>query len=202
MRLSRPFEVITPTLDGDVLTVLGRADGPFSGRQVQRLSGGGSVAGIRKALHRLVDQGIVLRQRVGNTDLYSLNPHHIATDAVKAIARLPDTAFELMRRELAAWQPCPIYAAVFGSVARREETPRSDIDVILLRPHDVDAENWNRAVSRFAETVSGATGSEVNVLDLTTEELWAPGNEALRADVRRDAITLMGDLDEPRTGPR
>lgn len=112
MRLSRPLEVITPTVDGDILTVLGR-----------------------------------LRER----------------------------AFELMTDELRAWPHPPALAAVFGSAARQQEAPDSDIDVLLIPPGDRDEGAWQHAVTSFTCSVSHATGNDVRVLELTTDELWAPG---------------------------
>lgn len=193
MRLSRPFEVITPTVDGDILSVLARADGPFSGRQVHRLSGRRSEPGIRKGLDRLVDQGIVLRRRVGNTNLHSLNRDHLAAEAIIALARLRETAFTYMTSQLHAWTTLPLLAAVFGSTARQDETPRSDIDVLLIRPPHVDGETWQKSISAFATAVSGATGSDVRVLDLTHDELWDQSNEALRSHVISEGIILLGD---------
>lgn len=193
MRLSRPFEVITPTVDGDILAVLGSAEGPFSGRQVHRLIGRRSEPGIRKGLDRLVEQGIVLRRKVGNTYLHSLNRDHLAAEAIVAVAHLREAAFEYMCGLLQRWPTPPMFAAVFGSTAREEEKPRSDIDVLVVRPADVEVEAWDRSVSSFTTTMSRATGSDVRVLEMTREELWDDGNEALRGHLVRDSITLYGD---------
>lgn len=202
MRLSHPFEVITPTVDGDVLAVLGRADGPFSGRQIHRLTGRHSEAGIRKALDRLVEQGIVLRQRVGNTHLHSLNHDHLAAEAVRSLARLRQRAFELMTKTLRSWPHQPALAAVFGSAARQEEAAESDIDVLLVPPADAEEGAWGQAVSSFVNATSRATGNDVRVLELTKDELWAPANEALRQELQRDAIVLLGSRAVLTRGPR
>lgn len=202
MRLSRPFEVITPTVDGDVLAVLGRADGPFSGRQIHRIAGRHSEAGIRKALDRLVEQGIVVRQRVGNTHLHSLNHDHLAAEAVRSLARLRESAFELMTDTLRSWRYPPTLAAVFGSAARQEEAADSDIDVLLVRPAEAEEGTWQQTVSRFVDAISKATGNDVRVLELTGDELWAPGNDALRQELQRDAIVLLGSRGVLTRGPR
>ncbi len=193
MRLSRPFEVITPTVDGDILAVLGRADGPFSGRQVHRLAGRRSEPGIRKGLDRLVKQGIVLRRTVGNTNLHTLNRDHLAADAIIAVARLRERAFAYMSGLLQTWATPPVLAAVFGSTARQEDEAGSDIDVLLIRPADSDAETWQQSMSHFATAVSTATGSDVRLLDLTQDELWDQSNQALRKNLAREAIILCGD---------
>jgi len=118
MRLSRPFELITPTVDGDILAVLGHAGGPFSGRQVHRLTGRRSEPGIRKGLDRLVEQRIVLRRRVGDANLHSLNRDHLAAEGIIALARLRETAFASMSNLLESWTTPPVLAAIFGSTAR------------------------------------------------------------------------------------
>lgn len=195
MRLSRPFEVITPTVDGDILAVLGRSDGPFSGRQVHRLTGRRSEPGIRKGLDRLVKQGIVLRRTVGNTNLHTLNRDHLAADAIIAVARLRERAFAYMSSLLQTWATPPMLAAVFGSAARQEEEAGSDIDILLIRPTGADTETWQHSMSQFATAVSGATGNDVRLLDLTHGELWDQSNEALRKSLVREAIILRGDRD-------
>lgn len=192
MRLSHPFEVITPTVDGDVLAVLGRANGPFSGRQIHRLAGRHSEAGIRKVLDRLVEQGIVVRQRVGSTHLHSLNHDHLAAEAIRSLAHLRERAFKLMTATLHSWPHPPALAAVFGSAARQEEAADSDIDVLLVPPADAEERAWQQAVSGFIDTISKATGNDVRVLELAEGELWNPANEALRQELQKDAIVLLG----------
>lgn len=192
MRLSRPLEVVTPTVDGDVLTVLARGDGPFSGRQIHRLAGRHSEAGIRKALDRLVGQGIVERRRIGNTHLHSLNHDHLAAEAIRSLARLRERAFELMTDLLRSWPHPPALAAVFGSTARQDEAADSDIDVLLVPPAYTASETWPQAVSSFADATSKATGNDVRVLQLTADELWSSANASLRDELRRDAIVLLG----------
>lgn len=200
--MSRPFEVITPTVDGHVLAVLGRADGPFSGRQIHRLSGRHSEAGIRKALDRLVEQGIVVRQRVGNTHLHSFNNDHLAAEAVRSLARLREVAFELMTDTLRSWHRPPTLAALFGSAAREEEAAASDIDVLLISPADAEDGVWQQEVSGFVDVIAKATGNDVRVLELTADELWAPGNEVLLEELQRDAIVLLGRRSMLTRSPR
>jgi len=54
-----PFAVVTPTLDGDVLTRLAQAEAAFTPGQLQRILPGRSTEGIRKTLQRLTVQGVV-----------------------------------------------------------------------------------------------------------------------------------------------
>lgn len=200
MRLSRPFELITPTVDGDILAVLGRAEGPFSGRQIQRLVGARSEAGIRKGLDRLVEQGIVLRRRVGNTSLHTLNREHLAADAVVAIARLREVALNYMVGLIECWPVKPLAALVFGSVARRSETALSDLDVMFVLPDSADDEIWQQAVSNFSSKASRATGNDVRPIVFTKSEILDERNSELRNQVIADGIVLVGSKSVLRNG--
>lgn len=88
MDLKHPFAVVTPTVDGDVLAVLAGAEAAFTGREVHRLVGQYSEAGVRKVLGRLVEQGIVLVERAGPSYLYRLNRDHLAAPQIIALAGL------------------------------------------------------------------------------------------------------------------
>src|ERR1700722_20195038 len=72
MDFGHPLMVVTPTLDGDVLAALARADAEFSGRELARHVGYGSTEGIRRAADRLVAQGVVSRRAAGAAHLYRL----------------------------------------------------------------------------------------------------------------------------------
>ena len=100
MNFSRPLETLTPTLDGDVLTVLARADAEMTGRQIQRLAGHGSHQGIRNAADRLTRQGIVLRRPAGNANLYKLNRGHVAAPWIVGLAGLADQVLERLRNAI------------------------------------------------------------------------------------------------------
>jgi predicted nucleotidyltransferase len=100
-----------------------------------------------------------------------------------------------MSNLLESWTRSPVLAAVFGSTARQEEKPVSDIDVLLIRPTEVDAVTWQRSMSHFASAVSEATGNDVRLLELTHDELWDPSNDELRKHLIREAIILLGNRD-------
>lgn len=140
-------------------------------------------------------QGIVLRRKVGNTYLHSLNRDHLAAEAIIAVARLRETAFAYMSSSLRSWATPPVLAVVLGSTARQEEKLGSDIDVLLIRPAEMDGDTWESSAAHFTRAVSRATGNDVRLLDLTHSELWDPDNEALRKHLILEAIVLHGSPD-------
>lgn len=134
MDVSDPTRAVTPTLDGPVLAVLAASGRPLTVGQVAELAVRGSEIGIRRALARLVDQGIVRATLMGRNQVYELNRDHIAAEVAVRLADLRSELWRRFRDELAGWGPAPLYAAVFGSAARGDGNEASDIDLLLVHP--------------------------------------------------------------------
>jgi predicted nucleotidyltransferase len=210
MMLSRPFRLVTPTVDGDVLAVLARADAAFTPPQVRDLIDMRSVEGVRNALRRLTAQGIVTRERYGNAYVYRLNRAHVAARHIIGLAESGDEVLQRMREQLATWSvPCE-FAALFGSAATGAMTEESDIDVLVVRPDSVDVEadsSWHEQLAEFEQTSTSWTGNDTRVLELSAAEV-ATGvkRERVLRDIARDGIALSGPSDyltryrlQPRT---
>lgn len=196
MDLARPLTVITPTVDADVLAVLGGATASFTGRQVHQIAGRHSERGVRNALHRLCQQGIVTRERVGPSDRYALNRAHLAAPHIEAIAHLRTEFLRRVSSEMDAWTVPPEFAALFGSAARGDMRPDSDIDLLVVRPHDIDVDDdrWRDQLSKLAGDVTAWTGNDARILELNAEETrtgLAAGEPTL-SGIRDEGITLYG----------
>jgi Nucleotidyltransferase domain len=194
VELSHTMRVVTSALDGDVLQVLARADAAFTGRQVARLAGA-SKEGTRHALARLVKQGIVRREAAGAAQMYRLNRDHLAAPGILALAGLREELLHRLGRTLASWRPPACYAALFGSTARGQERPDSDLDVFLLRPAGISADHpvWDAQVGALAAQATVWTGNDTRVLQVGVDELGdidEPGG--VLDDVLRDGIPLAG----------
>jgi len=196
MELNRPLRVVTSTLDGDVLRILASAETEFTPPEVHRLVGAHSVAGIRKGLERLVGQGIVLQRGAGKGSLYQLNRDHLAAGAVIELSRMKEELLVRMRKELGEWEIRSAYAAVFGSAARNDMRPDSDIDLLVVRPRDVEADDdvWSEQLYEIANTVHRWTGNSTNVLELgETEVLEAAGNgDPVLVAISEEGIRIQG----------
>ena len=196
MDLSRPLSVVTPTLDGDVLAVLAGAEQAFSAAQVHRLAGRASEQGVRKALARLERQGIVIAEPAGATRLYRLNRAHLAAPHIQALAGLRESLVAALRTLVGAWLVAPVYAAIFGSFARRQAGSQSDLDLFVVRPQEIDEDDlrWRRQIDAVIAAATAWTGNEARVLEYIVGEVQARvslGDEILDA-VRREGIELAG----------
>ncbi|MFE6617002.1 nucleotidyltransferase domain-containing protein [Amycolatopsis sp. NPDC057786] len=193
MDLSRPLMTVTPTLDGDVLAVLADHDGIFTTGQLHRLLVRHSEEGIRKVLRRLVKQGVVVSGRVGNAFTYRLNRDHLAAEHIIGLAQIRRTLLERIEDRLESWEVPPVYAAVFGSVARGEMTEDSDLDLLLIRPDDADDDRWEAQVHELAAEVTRWTGNDTRPLEFTEAELAERAcDEVVLRDVARDGLTVAG----------
>jgi nucleotidyltransferase-like protein len=203
VELHHPLAVITPTVDGDVLAVLARAEAAFTGREVHRLAGRYSEAGVRNALTRLVEQGVVLVERVGPSYAYRLNRDHLAATHIIALAGLRAEFLARLRSRLAGWDPPPAFAALFGSAARADMRAGSDIDLFVVRPDglDPDDEPWAAQRDELVADVTRWTGNDTRPLeygDTEARRALRRGEAVLQA-IKAEGIHLAGPTDYLRT---
>jgi predicted nucleotidyltransferase len=192
MQLNRPFATVTPTLDGDVLAVLATHDTTFTTGQIHRILNDFSEEGIRRVLTRLVVQGVVLADRVGNASAYRLNTEHLAAEPIRALAGLTNTFFTRLEQHLEEWEEPPVYAAVFGSAARGTMTVNSDLDILLVRNDDASDRVWLRQVGELANIVTRWTGNDARVVEYTVSNLRAARSEPMVRDVLDHGLTVAG----------
>jgi predicted nucleotidyltransferase len=209
MDFRRPFTVVTPTLDGDVLSALAAADVEFSGRELARRTGHGSTEGIRRAADRLAMEGVVLRRVAGGAHLYRLNRDHVAAAWIEGLATLPEQLIDRLRTVMAGWEEAASLAFVFGSVARRKATSRSDLDILIVRRRDCDpdSDTWRSQLVDLQQAATALTGNDTRVLEIGEEDLGGGRIEQVLEDVLREGIELLGSrrklqrlLDSKRAG--
>lgn len=192
MYLNHPIEALASPDKARVLTVLGRAGLPLSGRMIASLTGSVSQPTVSRLLATFARSGLVLRVPGG----YEINREHLAYRAVEALL---DSRDELRRRvglAVAAWRDEPVAVVLFGSTARGEAGRSSDVDLLIVRPLDVAADDpqWAQAVATLAEQVQLWTGSACHVLEYDPaelEQLTGSGDPLVDA-LLRDGVTLAG----------
>lgn len=203
MDLSSPIRSVIPSVHGAVLAVLARSDVPLSGRRTAELTGGrASQARVNQVLRELTVAGLVLRDEHPPAYLYRLNREHLAAGAVVALADLREQLLSQIRDTVKGWEEPAVAVWLFGSAARGDGGPASDIDVLVLRPDTVDEDepSWLRQVDDLAAQVATWTGNHCEVLEYSTEQfagLVAAG-EPLTSDLRTEALRISGDTVERR----
>lgn len=87
---------------------------------------------IQNALKRLVRAGVVGQVSRGNRTYYRVDPSHPAYEHLKALILKTVGLGDRLRTHLAGMRDNVKIAFIYGSVARGEETPSSDIDIMLI----------------------------------------------------------------------
>ena len=193
MRLDRPMLTVTPTVDGDVLSLLARADAAFTAPKVQRLLDRHSVPGVRKVLNRLVEQGIVHADQAGRTLTYRLNRDHLAAAPIIELAHLDDALIERIRTAVATWDRAPVLVMLFGSAATGQMRVDSDIDVFVVGNEPNDAsDRWREQISELELDITKWTGNDARVLAYSVDDLHHT-NDVVVDDIARDGILIAGD---------
>ncbi len=196
MDVARPYTAITSSLDADVLSLLAGRTSGVTGRETANQIGR-SHRGVQLVLNRLVDQGLVHRQQAGRAALYTLNREHLAFPAVEIMAGMRTELLGRIRRSIAAWEVVPVHASLFGSAARRDGDTESDIDLLVIRPSKVDAEDptWRSQLEQLSEDVLAWTGNHSGIAEVPANELdrLSKQQPPVVEDLLDHGVTLFGD---------
>jgi hypothetical protein len=195
--VARPYAAVTGGgLLGEVLAVLAGTTKPLTGREVARLARRGSDRGVRLALNRLAEQGLVDTLAAPPAVLYTLNREHVAAPVALALVDLRGALLDRLREAIGSWAVPAAHASLFGSAARGDGDTDSDIDLFVVRPATVSVEDpaWRAQLDALSHDVTRWTGNHVGISELGEDELPALAAERppVVADLERDAVTLAG----------
>lgn len=188
MDLSDPTRAVTPTLDGPVLAVLGATGRPLTIGEIASRAVRGSEIGIRRSVARLVEQGLVRATVMGRNSVHELNRDHIAAGVALALADLRLELWRRLREELSSWSPAPVYAAAFGSAARADGGPDSDVDVLLVHapfPGERASRKAGRHADRWAAVLRDLAADATSATGIADEVQWEVQVDDLRGLVQR-----------------
>jgi predicted nucleotidyltransferase len=104
--------------------------------------------------------------------------------------------FDRIERGLSTWQIPPVHVSLFGSTARGDGGTHSDIDLLIVRPERIPAEDpsWQEQLDELRDKIQRWTGnraamhqkSEIELAQLQAEE------RPILTELRSDAIVLSG----------
>lgn len=148
------------------------------------------------ALDRLVQQGLVERQEAGRALLYRLNREHVAAPAVELLAGLRTELVQRLSKAVKGWRMAPLHASIFGSFARGEGRPDSDIDIFVICPEGIGLEDpsWREQVDLLAEQVRLWSGNHAGIVEVSQLDVERLRRERVPIvdDLYSDAIVLYG----------
>jgi len=111
--------------------LFGNPERSFYGNELLRLTGSGKGA-LQRELDRLVKAGLVTVRSVGNQKHYQANPEAPIFEELRGIAVKTFGVGDVLRGALLPLAKKIRTAFIYGSVARRADTTRSDIDLLVV----------------------------------------------------------------------
>lgn len=198
MDLSRPTTTLLGRVDSAVLAVLVRSEQPLTVREVQRLADTGSYEGIRLALRRMAESGLLQVDERTSGTFYLINRDHLAYPAVEALFSMRHRLTRLVGETIDGWPQPPVHASFFGSYVRRDGGVDSDIDILLVFDDETyeDEDRWGEQVGSLERSVQQWTGNPATVLTMSASDLKAMASgrraTALWKSLRGEALLVYG----------
>jgi predicted nucleotidyltransferase len=90
---------------------------------------------VHKYVWDLVQEGIVLHRKVGRANLFMLNPYNELSNRIKKLFEFENNLKEELIAKIETIMEKDqnvLLAYLFGSVAKNQDTPTSDIDVFIV----------------------------------------------------------------------
>ncbi len=167
-------------------------DEGLHGREIARRIGlpAGSVA---RELNRLVETGLLKREKRGNQSIYSADRRCPVFDEIAAILRKTSGAGDVLSQALEPLSEQIDVACIFGSFARGTQRPGSDIDVLVVGAADLGD------VLDALRTAQDELKREISPNVFTARE-WRTklkaGNDFVKDVLAKPKIFLIGDKDD------
>jgi predicted nucleotidyltransferase len=166
VRYDRPLGAILGARSKvSLLRLLLRTRVEKTGRELARLVGLDAKT-CHTALQELARQGVVEYRRVGKALLYRLNGDHVLVqELLEPLFAKEAGLFERYARDLRRLVRGPVLSVIlFGSVARREEEPTSDVDLLFVVPSREAARKVEEATDRAAVELTRRYGNPPQIL--------------------------------------
>ena len=196
--LHEPLGVVLGTrAKVDILRILTALGTPLSQRELARRADV-TLRSAQAALDDLYAVGIAAKLVGGRDHLTTLNSHHILAPTLTALfsaeAELARNVRTAIATIVAGDRNPPLGLYLFGSVARAEETTKSDLDILLVAR---DANHREALLDRTlaaVETLQTRYGVSVAPIAYTIREAkrgWNSG-AAPWPELARDVVAILG----------
>ncbi|OFV84123.1 MAG: hypothetical protein A2W26_11785 [Acidobacteria bacterium RBG_16_64_8] len=145
---------------------------------------------LQRELASLVGAGILSRKRESNRVYYKANEESPLLPELRGLAAKTSGLAVVLRDALAGLVRRIMVAFVYGPMARAEERPGSEVDLLIVGKISLSD------LSPRLRRAEAQLGREVNVTAFGPEEFAAKagsGNHFLRAVLRREKMFVVGD---------
>lgn len=148
---------------------------------------------VQRELETMTDAGIVSVKRIGNQKHYQANAGCPIYEELVSIVRKTFGIADVLREALLPVDRKIKFAFVYGSIAKGEETAKSDIDLMLIGNKISYAE-----VMDLLLAVEGKLGRPVNPTIYTPKQVQdklKSGDSFISRVLKQDKLWIKGDQD-------
>jgi predicted nucleotidyltransferase len=172
-----------------VLDVLLAADGPLSGRDVAKRCGvSPTTAG--DALDELAERGLVRVAPRGRALLWQVDEDHAFIRMVRDWTAGVDEALAgLVVKTLGE---LPESVVLFGSTARQDDRPDSEVDVLVVSASPEGRRTYRRRSYALAQGLRRLLGRPVDVVVMGRDEMRAQASSPFVQRIAREGRVLVG----------
>ena len=173
--------------------LFGQPDRSFYATELINLAGVGSGA-VQRELARLAQSGLVTVKPVGNQKHYQANPGSPVYEELCGMVRKTVGMAEPLRAALAPLAAQIKVAFVYGSIAKQQDTARSDIDLMLVS----DTLTYGDTILAL-QNVSAQLGREVNPNIFTPQDFakrLREGGSFVSRVMAQPKVWLIGGPDD------
>jgi predicted nucleotidyltransferase len=152
-----------------------------------------AVGTVRRELKGLVACGIVMESRDGNRTYYQANPQCPVYPELAGLIRKTSGLADVLRAALAGLGEQVKVAFVYGSEARHEAGPNSDVDLMVIG--NIGFADVVSALAQAQDTL----GKEINPTVYSPEEFGrkaSSGHHFVRSVLKDRKVFLIGNADE------
>lgn len=112
--------------------IFGQPESDFNTNEIIRLTHSGAGA-VQRELEKLSADGLVIIKQVGNQKRYQANKSTPLYDEIRGIVLKTFGLADVLKNTLKSlFVKQVIFAFVYGSIAKQQETSKSDIDLMLI----------------------------------------------------------------------
>ena len=157
-----------------------------------------ALPSTREAVRRLAEAGFVDVIGAGRSSICAVRPEHPMAAPVAAIFAAEraqaDALLDGLRAAAASQCPSPVALWLYGSVARGEDRPTSDIDLAFV----VDGVDATAPTERFRDAAAAAVpahATRLSIIGLTVADAarLAHGGAPIWRELALEAVVLAGD---------
>jgi predicted nucleotidyltransferase len=127
--------------------------------------------------------------------VYQLVEENVASRAIRLLARSRDQVLAELGELAKSMVVPPVSIIVFGSFARGEAEPESDVDVVVVRGSHVDSSSeWSEGIDEWRRRARRLSGNEVEVMEIDELDVSSRlrSRRPVWQDIRRDGVVVFG----------